>query len=224
MTYRFYRHDISWEEYKSVLPLHPPAAVYPPEATYNAAPNSLQPVLRLSRRGGHVNMAPCIWGLIPSWWTKPLAEKTFQTFNAHAETVAEKPVFRGAFRHKRCLVPVSGFYQWTGPQGARTPFAVTLRGQRWFCLAGLWDTAFIDGSEIQSFTIITTTPNDLMSGLHTRMPVIINPADYLRWLDPGAGAVSRFWEPFPSDDMKAWPINDAVGNVHNDTPSLLDEV
>jgi putative SOS response-associated peptidase YedK len=186
---------------------------------------SHQPVLRLAEReaAGRCELVPMLWSLIPSWWHKPLSEKKFSSFNAKAETAAEKPVFRGAFRYRRCLVPVSGFYEWTGPKGSKMPFAIALRNRRWFCLAGLWDRAMIDGSEIDSFTILTTTPNDVVAGLHTRMPVIIGQQDYARWLDPQSGPVDDLFEPFPAADMHAWPVNPAVGNVRNNRPDLIEE-
>ncbi|MEL6285494.1 MAG: SOS response-associated peptidase, partial [Pseudomonadota bacterium] len=130
----------------------------------------------------------------------------------------------GAFRYRRCLVPMSGFYEWTGEKGAKIPFAIALKNRRWFCMAGLWDQAMIDGSHIESFTILTTTPNDVMAGLHTRMPVILDPSQYARWLDPGSGPVEDLFEPCPAEDMHAWPIGPAVGNVRNNSPDLIAEV
>ena len=227
MCGRFFRKAVSWEEYHDALALIPPADTLAPEATYNAAPMSVQPVIRFAPDrppdAARIEMAPCHWGLVPSWWTKPLSEKKFTTFNAMAETAHEKPVFRGAFRHKRCLVPMSGFYEWTGPEGRKTPFAVGLRNRRWFCVAGLWDSALIQGSEIQTFTVLTTAPNDVMAGLHHRMPVILHPMDYRRWLDPRSGAVNDLFEPFPAADMHAWPVGPDVGNVRNNHSGLIEE-
>lgn len=222
MCGRFFRHGVTWEEYHDALGLIAPDGVAPPEATYNAAPMSLQPIIRRAPEHEHIEMAPCHWGLVPSWWTKPLSEKKFTTFNAKCETVHEKPVFRGAFRHKRCLVPVSGYYEWTGEKGRKTPFAIGLRNRRWFCLAGLWDSALIDGSEIQTFTILTTEPNDATAGLHHRMPVILSPHDYQRWLDPRSGDVSDLYLPFPSIDTDVWPVGPDVGNVRNNHPGLIE--
>lgn len=224
MCGRFFRREVSWEEYHDTLSLIPPVGVAPPEPTFNAAPMSVQPVVRTHPVQGHIEMAPCHWGLVPSWWTKPLSEKKFSTFNAKAETAAEKPVFRGAFRHKRCLVPVSGFYEWTGAKGRKTPFAIGLRNRRWFCFAGLWDSAIINGSEIETFTVLTTEPNDLMAGLHHRMPVILRPQDYGRWLDTQSGDVSDLFEPFETEAMHAWPVGSEVGNVRNNYAGLAEEV
>lgn len=224
MCGRFFRHGVSWEEYHDALGVIPPAGVLPPEATYNAAPTTIQPIIRNNEHSGVREMAPARWGLVPSWWTKPLSEMKFSSFNAMAETVAEKPVFRGAYRHKRCLLPVSGFYEWTGKKGAKTPFAVSLKNRRWFCVAGLWDAALIDGSHIESFTVLTTQPNDLMAGIHTRMPVILKSEDYDRWLDPRSGDPVDMYEPFAVDDMQAWVVGSAVGNVRNNEASLIEEV
>ena len=224
MCGRFFRHEVTWAEYHDALNLIPPVGVDPPEATYNAAPMSIQPIVRVAPEQDHIEMAPCMWSLVPSWWTKPLSEKKFTSFNAKCETVAEKPVFRGAFRHKRCLVPVSGYYEWSGPKGRKTPFAIGLRNRRWFCLAGLWDCALIDGSELHSFTVLTTVPNDATAGIHDRMPVILHPGDYQRWLDPTSGDVTDLFEPFPSEDIHAWVVGPAVGNVRNNYPALIEEI
>ena len=90
-------------------------------------------------------------------------------------------------------------------------------------MAGLWDRAMIDGSEIDSFTILTTEPNDLMAGIHTRMPVILHPQDHARWLDPKSGPVDDLFEPFPTLDMQAWAVGPDVGNVRNNHPGLVEE-
>lgn len=224
MCGRFFRHEVSWAEYHDALGVIPPEGVDPPSATYNAAPTTVQPIVRNNEHTGVREMPPARWGLVPSWWTKPLSEMKFSTFNAKAETAAEKPVFRGAFRHKRCLVPMSGFYEWSGPKGSKTPFAVSLRNRRWFCVAGLWDAALIDGSHIETFTILTTKPNDLMAGIHTRMPVILHPDDYEVWLDLTSKETEPLFEPYPVADMQAWVVGSAVGNVRNNSPDLIAEI
>jgi putative SOS response-associated peptidase YedK len=224
MCGRFFRHGVTWEEYHDALGLVPPDGVDPPEPTYNAAPTTLQPVFRLARDKIHTEVLPARWGLIPSWWTKPIQQIKFTSINAQSETVNEKPVFRGAFRHRRCLVPVSGYYEWSVQGRAKTPFAFGLKNRRWFCLAGLWDTALIDGSEIDSFTILTTRPNEFTAGIHDRMPVILAPEDYALWLDPARGDPSRLFAPYPSDPMQTWIVGPAVGNVRNNYPGLIDEI
>jgi len=193
MCGRFFRHEVTWAEYHDAIGLIPPEHVDPPEATYNAAPMSVQPIIRYHEHKNVLEMAPCFWGLIPSWWTKPLSEKKFTSFNARSETVSEKAVFRGAFRHRRCLVPVSGYYEWSGPTGRKSPFAIGLRNRRWFCFAGLWDSAIIEGSVIETFTVLTTEPNEGLAGLHNRMPVILRPEDYDKWLAPSSRIVERLF-------------------------------
>ncbi|MEZ5953267.1 MAG: SOS response-associated peptidase [Hyphomonas sp.] len=228
MCGRFFREEVSWAEYHAALSTYIIEGVGPPEAAYNIAPTQYVPIVRLAPEGeavpaGTREFAPAMWGLVPSWWHKPLKEKKFSTFNARAEGLEESNTFRGAFRHRRCLVPASGFYEWTGPAGRKTPYAIGLRNRRWFCFAGLWDRAMIDGSELDSFTILTTKPNDLMAGLHTRMPVILDPKDYDRWLMAPSKQVHDLFEPFPTDAMHAWPVGPAVGNVRNQGRQLIEE-
>lgn len=220
MCGRFFRHDVTWEEYWTGLRLIVPEAVQPPEAAYNIAPTQIVPIIRRpaeDETGSDCDlvMEPARWGLVPSWWNKPLKDIKWGTFNARSETAAEKPFFRGAYRHGRCLVPMSGFYEWhrLGPK-EKQPYAIGLGNVRWFCCAGLWSRAMIDGSEFDTFTILTTAANDLMSDLHHRMPVILSPVDYAIWLDPAVDANALF-KPFPSGSMQAWKVDPAVGNVRN---------
>ncbi|MFN4185494.1 MAG: SOS response-associated peptidase, partial [Hyphomonas sp.] len=174
---------MSWEAYYAWLGITDIPGVEPPEADWNIAPTTIQPVIRLNHDRSAREMAPARWGLVPSWWSKPLKEWRAISINARAEDVAEKPTFRGAYRHKRCLVPVSGYYEWSVQGKSKTPFVFRLRNRRLFCLAGLWDAALIDGSEIQSFTILTTKPNDFTAGIHDRMPVILPREQWTGWLE-----------------------------------------
>lgn len=228
MTARFFRREISWDDYRTAIDLIPPASVAPPEAQYNIAPSQVVPILRRAPEGEYaprfyIQVAPAFWGLVPVWWKKPLSEKAFSTFNARAETLAESATFSGAFRQGRCLVPASGYYTWSDG----TPFAVALKDRAWFCFAGLWSRAMIDGSEIDTFAIITTEPNLAVAGLSTSMPVILEPGDYLRWLDAGVRDGERdphdLLRPCPADAMRVWPANPAVGNHRNQGQYLLGE-
>ncbi|MDP3738612.1 MAG: SOS response-associated peptidase [Hyphomonadaceae bacterium] len=166
-----------------------------------------------------IQIAPAFWGLVPVWWKKPLSEKKFSTFNARAEHIADSATFSGAFRQNRCLVPASGFYVWSDG----TPFAFALKDQPWFCFAGLWSRAMIDGSEFDTFATITTEANLAVAGLAESMPVILDPSNYLRWLDLEARDPMALLKPCPSDALRAWPANPAVGNVRNQGPGLLGE-
>ena len=223
MCGRFFRHDVSWEDYRSALEIIIPDGVLPPEAKYNIAPMTYNPIIRRDFDTKQLELFPSLWGLVPSWWNKPLSEKKFSTFNARCENVHEAASFRGSFRHKRCLIPVSGFYEWMRDGKSKIPFAIGLRNRRWFCFAGLWDCAMIDGSELHTFTILTTTPNDVMAGIHTRMPVIIHPDNYMRWIDGDYRKLEDLFEPYPAADMHAWPVDAKVGNVRNQGPELIEE-
>ena len=126
-----------------------------------------------------------VWGLIPSWAKDPSIGS--RLINARAEGLAEKPSFRGSFKYKRCLIPADGFYEWKSQPGTKTkvPHFIFLKDHRPFAFAGLWDEWYSpDGGSVRSATIITTAPNELMAPIHNRMPAILAPGDYARWLDP----------------------------------------
>lgn len=224
MIGRFWRREIDWETYQSRFPdLRAPQQVDAPEADYNAAPRGVHPVLRWERQRGFMELAPCLWGLVPSWWTKPLKDRKFSGISVPAGEAEERRVYRGAFRHWRCLIPVSGWYIWTGEGRATTPFAVGRRDGDWFCLAGVWDTALIDGSSIESFAVLTTPPNDVVAGITTHMPMIIGKDQYYRWLNPRSGPVDDLFEPWATEDLKAWPVGSEVGNVRSNHVGLVAE-
>jgi putative SOS response-associated peptidase YedK len=229
MTSRFFRRAISWDDYRAAIDLVVPppfegGSVEPPEPQYNIAPSQLAPILRRAPEGEYaphhsIQVAPAFWGLVPVWWKQPLSEKKFSSFNARAETIADSATFSGAFRQGRCLVPASGFYAWSDG----TPFAFALRDRPWFCFAGLWSRAMIDGSEFDTFAIITTEPNLAVAGLSNSMPVILERADWLRWLDTEARDPLALLRPCPADILRVWPANPAVGNVRNQGVELLGE-
>lgn len=224
MTSRFFRRAISWEAYRAAIDLVPPPGVDAPEPAYNIAPGSFVPILRRAPDGEYaprhaIQVAPAYWGLVPVWWKQPLTEKKFATFNARAETIATSNTFSGAFRQGRCLVPASGFYQWS----SGTPFAFAPTQTPWLCFAGLWSRAMIDGSEFDTFAIITCEPNLALAGLASSMPVILAPEHYARWLDTSERDPHALLKPCPSDWLRAWPANRGVGNVHNQGEALLGE-
>jgi putative SOS response-associated peptidase YedK len=165
------------------------------------------------------------WGLIPMWAKDP--EIGNRLINARGETLAEKPSFRGSYRHKRCLILADGFYEWKsfGGRKTKTPYYILMQGHKPFAFAGLWDHwESPDGSSIQSCTIITTTPNELMASIHDRMPVILHPRDYARWLDPAPQTSENLQpliKPFPADDMTAYAVSTLVNKVTNDMPELV---
>ena len=193
--------------------------------SYNVAPQTFQPVVRLNRDTGMREIALLRWGLIP-YWSKD-AKIAYSTINAKAETVATAPAFRDAFKHRRCLVPADAFYEWQklDPKH-KQPFAIALANQEPYGFAGVWERWKDPQTRewLETFSIITTDPNQLVAPLHNRMPVIIERKDYARWL--GGGDASQppldLLRPFPAEQMIAWKVDRAVGNVRNDTAQLLE--
>ena len=167
------------------------------------------------------------WGLVP-FWAKD-SKIGFSTINAKAETLATSPAFREAFKWRRCLVPLDGFYEWqTLSPKLKQPFAISLKNGMLFALAGLWETwkDKATGQALETYTIITTDPNELMEPFHDRMPVIVRPSDYDRWITPAdpSRLPIDLLRPYPSEEMSAWKVASAVGNVKNDEPSLAEPI
>jgi len=166
-----------------------------------------------------------IWGLIPMWAKDP--EIGNRLINARGETLAEKPSFRGSYRHKRCLILADGFYEWKsfGGRKTKTPYYIHMQDHKPFAIAGLWDHwESADGSSIKSCTIITTTPNELTGAIHDRMPVILHPRDYAKWLNPAPQtheSLQPLIKPFPAEAMTAYPVSTLVNKVTNDTAELV---
>jgi putative SOS response-associated peptidase YedK len=198
-----------------------PAIPFPP--TYNAAPQSQQPVLRLNPHTGQPELVPMRWGLIP-FWAGPGAFNRL-TFNARAEELSQKPTFRDALKSRRCLVPADVFYEWRRSEKQKQPFAIAFTNQRPFAFAGLWDKwKAEDGTPIESFTITTTISNSVMETLHDRMPCILERSAYRTWLEPGDSARPPIdlLRPYAPENMHYWPVGQRVGNVRNDDPHLIE--
>lgn len=162
-------------------------------------------------------------GDFPSWWKKPLSELP-STFNARAETVGEKPMFRSAFKSRRCIVPASGFYEWTGKAGSKTPHHFSSPDSRPLAFAGLWESAPHPETKelMDSATIIVGSANDWMSRFHNRMPVILDWRDANAWMaggDPGA-----LLRPPPEDSLQEWIVSARVNRsgVGDADPSLIE--
>jgi putative SOS response-associated peptidase YedK len=197
--------------------------------SYNVAPQSLQPVVRLNGETGECELTVMRWGLIP-FWSKD-AKIAYSTINAKAETIATSPAYREAMKRRRCLVPADWFYEWKKlDEKKKQPYAIALKEGGLFAFAGLWDTwkDKATGKTVESYTVITTDANELMSELkiHDRMPVILHREDYARWLaagDPARLPVDLL-RPYPADEMKAWKVGSDVGNVRNNRPELVEPV
>jgi putative SOS response-associated peptidase YedK len=191
-----------------------------PQPRYNLAPGQDAPIV-IRRSPNHLVMMR--WGLIP-FWSKD--EKTgSKLINARAETVAERPAFRASLKDKRCLVPTTGFYEWKDTGKGKVPYLAHRTDEKLFAMAGLYDH-WKDpyGKEVLSFTIITTAANELMAGIHERMPVVLSREDEGTWLEPGplpGDELKRLFKPFPSEKMDAHPVSRAVNDVSNDSPDLV---
>jgi putative SOS response-associated peptidase YedK len=147
--------------------------------------------------------------------------------NARSETVTEKASFRNAFKRRRCIVPASGFYEWQKQNGEKQPMYIQPTDEPLFAFAGLWETWHSpDGGELESCTILTTTPNELMGQIHNRMPVLLEPEDYEDWLEPGDEPEQglHLLRPFPPHKMAAYPVSTIVNNPRNDVPDCIESL
>jgi putative SOS response-associated peptidase YedK len=188
------------------------------ERRYNIAPGQWVIVVR-PEKGERISEA-AQWGLVPTWAKAPAPGP--RPINARAEGLETKPTFRGAFRHGRCLIPASGFYEWKTAGRAKQPFFIRPRGGEGILLfAGLLSTWSGPEGELATCAIITTTPNDLMAEIHDRMPVILGPGDQAAWLDPVNRQAAALLRPCPADGLEAYPVGPAVGNPKNDRPELI---
>jgi len=147
---------------------------------YNIAPGQNVPIIR---NAGHCNeLLLARWGLVPHWSREPGTK--YSTINARAETVAEKPSYRDAFKRKRCLIPANGFYEWRRDGDKKTPHHIHAPDNSLLAFAGLWDHWEKQGEGFDSCSIIVTAASRAMQPIHERMPVILNPAQYSTWLNP----------------------------------------
>lgn len=194
----------------------------PLAARYNIAPT--QPVLAIrdSYAGNGREATFLNWGLIPSWATDPGIGS--RMINARSETAAEKPSFRAAFKYRRCILPADGFYEWQKVGSGKQPQLIGMKDGSPFGFAGLWEHWEREGSVIESCTILTTEPNDLLASVHNRMPVILHPEDYDEWLDRTIQKADPFlhlMRPFPAELMSYRPVSTHVNNPRNEDPACV---
>lgn len=191
------------------------SAIY--KARYNCAPS--QELAIISNQNPDELMF-FRWGLIPFWAKDPAIGN--KLINSKAETIAEKPSFKNAFRKRRCLVPADGFYEWK-KAGSKTPYRIVLKNGDPFAMAGIWEKWVGAGGEIiNSFSIITTVPNKLMAPIHNRMPVILLPEHEKMWLDDtNETDLQKLLKPYPAELMTAFPVSTLVNSPKNDTKEVL---
>ncbi|HEX7737880.1 MAG TPA: SOS response-associated peptidase [Ktedonobacteraceae bacterium] len=187
---------------------------------YNIAPT--QDIVAILNNGSP-HMSLLRWGLIPAW----AKDETIgsRMINARAETLVEKPSFRNLLRGRRCLVVADGFYEWRSEGKNKTPMYITLQDDQPFAFAGLWDLwKSTDGRQVQSCTIVTTEPNELMASIHNRMPAILRPKAYEDWLNPQLrddDVLTHLLKPYPAELMKARTVSKLVNNPRNDIAEIL---
>ncbi|MCB9851466.1 MAG: SOS response-associated peptidase [Phycisphaerales bacterium] len=192
---------------------------------YNIAPTQYAPIIRST--SGTLRLDNLRWGLIPSWSKD--ASIGARLINARSETADSKPSFRSAFKSRRCIAPATGFYEWkkTGT-GSKQPYWIHLANDRPMALAGLWETwTSDDGKPMETFTILTTTPNDKMATLHDRMPAMLSHDDVEAWLNTEATDATRLkamLHPWQDSPLALTPVGTRVNNVRNDDSSLIEEV
>jgi putative SOS response-associated peptidase YedK len=198
--------------------LHGEVPVY--HLSYNIAPSQTAPVILHDAQQQRVCQL-MQWGLIPSWSKGPAPR--FKMINAKAETVHEKPAYRNAFRHRRCLIPCDGFYEWQAREGGKQPFYIYKQDHGLLALAGLWERWQGEAQTIDSFTIITTNANPLMQAVHERMPVIMLEDEFDRWLDSAHQDIAQLrglLKPYTQDDLRIHPVSSAVNSPKQDSPEL----
>ena len=194
-----------------------------PAPRYNVAPG--QYILTIIRDAEHPRPIPQLlhWGLLPSW----VKDKgtTTRPINARSETAAEKPYFRAAVRHRRCLVPADGFFEWSGKGPDRRPYYFQRKDKEPFAIAGLWEHWEGPGEEqIDSCTLLTTRPNALVQPLHHRMPVILDVEHFKLWLDHDAQSVKDIeylFAPYPAEAMIVTPVSRRVNSPRHDDRQCL---
>lgn len=189
---------------------------------FNIAPTQEVPIVRISENNQR-QLDIFRWGLIPSWTRD--AVRASSLINARSETAESKPAFREAYRRRRCLVPADGFYEWKSLAGAKQPYLVRMSNLSLFAFAGLWESLRRGaGKELHTFTILTCQPNDLVAGIHNRMPAILPRETYDRWLDPATLSceLKSLLAPYPGDQMSAFPVGRLVNSPRNDVPDCME--
>ena len=191
-------------------------------SNYNVSVGQSSAIVRRNPSGER-EIAYMRWGLIPHWAKD--SRIAFQCFNARSETIHEKPAFRDAFQNNRCLVITNGFYEWekTGKK-ERTPYFFHFKDQRLFAYAGLWSRNEQLGAPIETFSVVTTEANELLTGYHPRMPVILRKQDFGLWLDPqitNRAALEHLFTPYTSEEMVVHQVHPRVNSVKNQGADLM---
>ena len=218
-------YKLTWEEIVALYRLTLGPAPHNFQPRFNVCPTTT--IDAIVAEDGKRELIRARWGIVPGWWPKPLKELKLATFNARAETVDEKPMFRNAFKRKRCLIPVSGYYEWQDTPGGKQPWYFTARdGSPALTIAGLWDewTDKETLKRLKSCTMIITEPNKFVAEVHDRMPVLLTEKQFDPWLSGEAGVESL--KPAPNDFLQKWPVSKRVNSSRADDndSTLIDKI
>lgn len=194
------------------------------EESYNIAPSQM--VLSVINDGMKNRLGYLKWGLVPPWAKDP--KVGFKMINARAETAHEKPSFRVALKKKRCLIVADSFYEWKRTENRKVPMRIKMKNNELFAMAGLWESwTSPSGVLVYTCTILTTEPNDLMSTIHDRMPVILKHADEQKWLNPEVKSIDElktFMIPLENGLLEAYEVSDKVNSPKNNEPDIIVKV
>jgi putative SOS response-associated peptidase YedK len=221
-----FTYKLTWAEIVKLyrLTLDQPARNTRPR--YNICPTTtIDTVVSLD---GKRSLVPMRWGLIPGWWSKPLKEMKLATFNARAETVATRPMFRDAFKSKRLLIAASGYYEWHDAPGGKQPHYFTRRDGQPITIAGLWShwKNKESGEDLQSCTMVITEPNKFVAEVHDRMPVILEAKDFEQWKHGDPGDAAALMKPAAEGVLEKWPVSKRVNSSRapDDDASLIEPI
>jgi putative SOS response-associated peptidase YedK len=205
-----YTNRLTWAEIVRLYNLTLDQPARNTQARYNICPTTT--IDTVVEDQGKRMLVPMRWGFIPSWWQKPLKEMKLATFNARAETVATKPIFRDAFKRHHCLIPASGYYEWQDTPTGKQPYYFTRADGDPVTIAGVWDE-WQDtqaGERIKSCAMIITTPNQMVGEVHDRMPVVLEKDNFEAWLSGAAG--QELLKPAANETLQRWPVSKRVNS------------
>lgn len=220
MCGRFTQH-YSWREIQELYGLVGAARNLQPH--YNIAPTETIEVVRRDSEGPA--LSPMRWGLIPYWWKKAVKDLP-ATFNARAETIADRPMFRDSFAKRRCIIPASGYYEWTTTPDGKQPYLISAADGGVLSVAGLWDRwkNAATGETVVSCTMVITTANEFTRKIHDRMPVLLDRGDIDAWLGGSAG--SELLKSVANDRLRAWPVSRRVNKTGSgdEDPAIIEKI
>jgi len=196
------------------------------EPRYNICPTDAVDVVIFG--DGARSLVPMRWGLIPTWWKKPIKDMRLATFNARSESIAEKPMFRDSFERRRCLIPASGYFEWLATPTGKQPYYFTRRDGQVITFAGIHD-GWVDPAtweKLRSCSMVVTEPNKLAAEVHDRMPVILEAADFEQWERGDVKDAAALMKPASEELLQKWPVSKRVNSSRADDndATLIDKI